>query len=70
MGVMNNIRWILLSSVEASSQMGYTMDEVRNSSMAAGEIYLQAFIAALCTLLVMGILWMIIFRPKFKSYNE
>ncbi|WP_312652758.1 hypothetical protein [Proteiniclasticum sp.] len=50
----------------------YASEELSKSSMveSTGDVYRQAFYAAAATMLVMGILWLIIFRPKFKSSNE
>jgi len=45
-------------------------EELKQSSFGSQEVYVQAFIAAFSTLLVMVILWMIIFKPKFKSSQE
>ncbi|SFN90520.1 hypothetical protein [Proteiniclasticum ruminis] len=70
MGWVAYISGILLSSVEASSQMALASEELKQASFSSQEVYVQALLAALSTLLVMGVLWMIIFRPKFKSSQE
>lgn len=70
MGWVAYISGILLSSVEASSQMALASEELKQASFSTQEVYVQALLAALSTLLVMVVLWMIIFRPKFKSSQE
>ncbi|WP_313125923.1 hypothetical protein [Proteiniclasticum ruminis] len=70
MGWIAYISGILLSSVEASSQMAISFEELKQDSFGSQEVYIQALLAALSTLLVMVVLWMIIFRPKFKSSQE
>lgn len=70
LGWVAYISGILLSSVEASSQMALASEELKQASFSSQEVYVQALLAALSTLLVMGVLWMIIFRPKFKSSQE
>jgi len=70
LGWVAYISGILLSSVEASSQMAMSSEELKQASFSAQEVYFQALLAALITLLVMVVLWMIIFRPKFKSSQE
>lgn len=70
MGWLTYLSGLLLSSVEASSQVASTSQELKQSAFGSGEVYVQAFMAAFSTLLVMIILWMIIFRPKFKSSQE
>lgn len=64
------ISGILLSSVEASSQVVMASEELKQASFSAQEVYVQALLAALSTFLVLVVLWMIIFRPKFKSSQE
>jgi len=70
LGWIAYISGILLSSVEASSQMAISFEELEQDSFGSQEVYIQALLAALSTLLVMVVLWMIIFRPKFKSSQE
>ena len=70
MGWIAYISGILLSSVEASSQMAMSSEELKQASFSTQGVYVQALLAALSTLLVMVVLWMIIFRPKFKSSQE
>ena len=70
MGRVAYISRILLSSVEASSQMAMSSEELKQASFSTQGVYVQALLAALITLLVMLVLWMIIFRPKFKSSQE
>ena len=70
MGWIAYISGILLSSVEASSQVVMASEELKQASFSVLEVYVQALLAALSTLLVMVVLWMIIFRPKFKSSQE
>jgi len=70
LGWIAYISGILLSSVEASSQMAISFEELKQDSFGSQEVYIQALLAALSTLLVMVVLWMIIFRPKFKSSQE
>lgn len=49
----------------------WASEEISKASMAdSTDVYRQAFFAAAATMLVMGILWLIIFRPKFKSSSE
>ena len=62
MGWVAYISGILLSSVEA--------EELKQASFSVQEVYVQALLAALSTFLVLVVLWMIIFRPKFKSSQE
>ena len=50
----------------------FASEEISKASMAdqSTDVYRQAFYAAAATMFIMGILWLIIFRPKFKSSNE
>ncbi|HCW74185.1 MAG TPA: hypothetical protein DHM90_10760 [Clostridiaceae bacterium] len=50
----------------------WASEEMSKASMAdqSPDVYRQAFYAAAATIFIMGILWLIIFRPKFKSSNE
>lgn len=50
----------------------FASEEISKASMAdrSPDVYRQAFYAAAATMFIMGILWLIIFRPKFKSSNE
>lgn len=70
MGWVAYMSGLLLSSVEAPSQVAMATEELKQSSFGTQEVYVQALLAAFSTLLVMVILWMIIFRPKFKSSQE
>lgn len=70
MGWVAYMSGLLLSSVEASSQVAMATEELKQSSFGTQEVYVQALLAAFSTLLIMVILWMIIFRPKFKSSQE
>lgn len=70
MGWVAYISGILLSSVEASSQVVMASEELKQGSFSAQEVYVQALLAALSTFLILAVLWMIIFRPKFKSSQE
>lgn len=46
-------------------------EEVKKSSMMnRGNDYLEAFYAASATLLVILIIWLIIFRPKFNGSDH
>ncbi|HBT18726.1 MAG TPA: hypothetical protein DEA52_01565 [Clostridiaceae bacterium] len=54
-----------------SSTLVLATEEVRKSSVTPSDNeYIQAFYAAIATLMVLTLLWIIIFRPKFKSSHE
>jgi len=71
MGFLKKTMISALAFCLSLSHRVFASEEVSKASMGeAPSIYLQAFYAAMATLLVMSVLWAIIFRPKFKSSNE
>ena len=50
----------------------FASEEISKASMAEQptDVYRQAFYAAVATMVIMCVLWLIIFRPKFKSSSE
>lgn len=57
-------------SISLSQRVSAT-EEISKSALAdASDVYLQAFYAAVATLLVVLVLYTIIFRPKIKDSTE
>ena len=70
MGWIAYISGILLSSVEASSQVVMASEELKQASFSVQEVYVQALLDALSTLLVMVVLWMIILDQNSKVHKS
>lgn len=71
------MRWMkksILMTMAISISISQTVsatEEISKSALAdASDVYLQAFYAAVATLLVVLVLYTIIFRPKIKDSTE
>lgn len=62
---------ILMTISLSVTQTVFASEEVSKSALAdASDIYIQAFYAAIATLLIVFVLYAIIFRPKIKDSTE
>lgn len=62
---------IMMAISSSLSQKVFATEEISKSALAdPSNVYLQAFYAAVATLLVVFVLYAIIFRPKIKSSTE
>lgn len=62
---------IMMAISTSLSQTVYATEDISKSALAdASDVYLQAFYAAVATLLVVFVLYAIIFRPKIKDSTE
>ncbi len=55
---------MLTRTVQANEKLN------KASIMSDNEVYLKAFYAAFATILVILIIWLIIFKPTFKSSDD
>lgn len=61
----------LLAGFVLMTRTVWASEDLKASSMMSeGDIYLKAFYAALITIMVLITLWVIIFRPGFKSSDD
>lgn len=71
---MRRIKKSILMMMGISISLSQTVsatEEISKSALAdASDVYLQAFYAAVATLLVVLVLYTIIFRPKIKDSTE
>ena len=68
--IKKSILMMMGISISLSQRVSAT-EEISKSALAdASDVYLQAFYAALATLLVVLVLYTIIFRPKIKDSTE
>ena len=71
---MRRIKKSILMTMAISISLSQTVsatEEISKSALAdASDVYLQAFYAAVATLLVVLVLYTIIFRPKIKDSTE
>lgn len=71
MGKAGKIVFLLSAIIFNMGSLVYASEEISRASMGdSTEVYRQAFYAALATMIILSVLWLIIFRPKFKSSNE
>ena len=63
---------LMMMAVSTSlSQTVFATEDISKSALAdVSNVYLQAFYAAVATLLVVFVLYAIIFRPKIKDSTE
>ena len=68
--IKKSILMMMGLSISLSQRVSAT-EEISKSALAdASDVYLQAFYAAVATLLVVLVLYTIIFRPKIKDSTE
>jgi hypothetical protein len=62
---------IMMAISVSLTQTVFATEDIAKSALAdASDVYLQAFYAAVATLLLVFVLYMIIFRPKIKESTE
>jgi len=62
---------IMMAILTSLSQRVFATEDISKSALAdPSDVYLQAFYAAVATLLVVIVLYTIIFRPKIKDSTE